>query len=1086
MINIYKASAGSGKTFTLAREYIKLLLGRKNDDGSYSLNVGAHNAHRSILAITFTNKATEEMKSRIIHELALIAGLEKNQKKESLYSGYLCKSLSCTESQLKKEAARALHELLYDFSFFSISTIDSFFQTILRAFAREAEISGNYDLELDDKAIIAMSIDKLLQDLNHGEESRKKAFLIKWLTDYMTALIEDGKTFNIFNRSSKIHGELISFVKDITDDDYRENETGLLNYFSNETLFSEFKTRIFDTIRKHKEAVKMVSQNALDAIVSHGADALVYSNIINTLKKWAQSGFDKKPLGITVKKAIEDIDAAYKKAALNSPVREHLDRIISDALHQIDNCSSLIRTLRIISQNLYQLGLISSIATYLYRYRQENSTILLSDTNTLISKIIGVDNPDTASDEAPFLYERVGVRYHHFLIDEFQDTSHSQWANIRPLVRESLAYGHDNLVIGDEKQCIYRFRNSDPSLLHNLHLEPMAHGRVTISGDKLTENTNWRSSADVIEFNNKFFSALVRNLGFEDIYSNVAQQISPPHQNHRGFIRVTQYSGSSKGEWIEEALDLTAKELRRQLESGYLPGEIAILVRSRSEGQAVIQHLEEVRHNDPTYPKFRIVSDASLVIGNSPAVILIISRLKLLASTDFAANPRKKSQREVAELINRFETIRSTCASPSQALLAAIDGSVNIEKSDINSNPNIASSVDLITLIETIINDFVPEENRRSDYQFLTAFQELATDFVARGHGDIRSFLQWWEETGSNISVQGASDSTAINILTIHKSKGLEFPCVILPFAHLGSGNHSELSWFKLDSLDGFDKEIIPPMLPLQISKDMLDTPFEEKYLEVSRQNLLDDLNLLYVAFTRAIDELIIGFPSSSARSSGLAEEITDGLASAFSFNDGTIMFGKPTTRKDEKKKEGSVIRPSEHIDPDKYHISNHQDIWANTRLEEKFYNIEEARDRGTMLHDLMSSVYNCSDIDDAVNTLRYSRKAKDLTQHDLSELHSIILKRVNDPRVRRWFEGYRKVLIERPIAVSSNHTVRPDRVVWTEDGHIDVVDFKSGTQPPGRYFKQMREYVDLLCRAGFDNVRGFLYYLDSGDIVQI
>ncbi len=1084
MINIYKASAGSGKTFTLAREYIKLLLGRKKDDGSYSLG-GVHHSHRHILAITFTNKATEEMKTRIIHELALLAGFEKNDKKSD-YLNYLCDCFACNEEALRKEASRALKELLYDFSFFGISTIDSFFQTILRAFAREAEVSGNYDLELDDKAIIAMSIDKLLQDLNHGEETKSKSYLIKWLTDYMTALIEEGKTFNIFNRSSQIHGELISFVNDITDDDYRENEENLLRYFSDEKQFGEFKSQIFNTIRDSKETAKEACQTAMNLVESLDAQSLINSNVLKPIATWAKSGFEKKSLSATVRKAMDDIYSAYKKNGLNSPLRDRLDPVLCTALQCMKGSYNVVRTLNIISRNHYQLGLLSTIVNYLDKYRRENSTILLSDTNSLISKIIGVDKENRDSADAPFLYERVGVRYHNYLIDEFQDTSHSQWLNIRPLIKESLAHGYDNLVIGDEKQCIYRFRNSDPTLLHKLHEEPMAAGCVNITGDKLSENTNWRSSRDVIEFNNRFFSSLVSILDFEDIYSNVRQQVSPKHTDHRGYIVAKQYVGSKKDDWYTEALDFTASHIRRQLEAGYNPGDIAILVRRGDEGRAVINYLEALKHSDPTFPDFRIVSDASLIIGNSPTVSLIISRLRLLASTDFTADPRKKSQREVAALINRFETFRSTGTSPSEALVSAIKGNDSPGFSSVNSNPQAASAVDLITLVETIIDDFVPTENLRSDYQFIAALQEMVTEFVRRGQGDIRSFLRWWDDSGSRTAIAGANDRSAINILTIHKSKGLEFPCVIIPFAHLGAGINRDLSWFKIGSIPGFDDRIIPPMLPLQLSADMKETVFEQKYSEVVRENKLDDLNLLYVAFTRAIDELIIGFPPGSARNSGMSKDISDGLKAAFPEFDDSFEQGSPTKPSEKPDKTSGANKPTLHVDMDSYHTSHHRDIWAKTRLEDKYYSIAEARDRGTLLHDIMASISHRDDVDTAINSLRYLRKAKNLSEKDLDGISSIIKKRVNDPQASRWFDGFEKVMTERPISISPDDTIRPDRVVWTADGYVDVIDFKSGSQPPQRYFKKMKDYKDSLIASGHDRVRGFLYYLDSGKIIEV
>ncbi|MDE6813473.1 MAG: UvrD-helicase domain-containing protein, partial [Duncaniella sp.] len=357
------------------------------------------------------------------------------------------------------------------------------------------------------------------------QETPKSVRLVNWLSSYMTQLVEDGNAFNVFNRSLKIHSNLIKFINEITDDVYRENENELLGYLSDETKFNDFKNRIYTQMREIKQRTAEAARKAIEAINNTPEGDKVKANIIKGLAKWTVTGYDSEGPSKTLVAAMEDISTAYKKGIGN---RDTLDGILNEVLEIIRISDSRITMLRLIAANLYQLGLLSSLAEYIDKYRRENSTILLSDTNALISRIIG-------GEDAPFLYERVGVWFKHYLIDEFQDTSYSQWSNIRPLIKESLAYEYDNLVIGDEKQCIYRFRNSDPSLLHNLHTDSMAEGRSEVRGNKIEENTNWRSSVDVIRFNNTFFSALVRNLGFEDIYSNVAQQISPKHSSHRGY-----------------------------------------------------------------------------------------------------------------------------------------------------------------------------------------------------------------------------------------------------------------------------------------------------------------------------------------------------------------------------------------------------------------------------------------------------------------------------------------------------------------------------------------------------------------------
>lgn len=1107
MINIYKASAGSGKTFTLAREYIKLILGHKNENGDYVLSRHFNNSHRSVLAITFTNKATEEMKSRIIHELAVIAGCEVGWTEKSPYEKDLCETFKCTPEELKTRAKDVLHDLLYDFNFFSVSTIDSFFQLILRSFAHEAEVSGNYDVELDDSTVISMSVDNLLQDLNHDTTTQCSGHLVKWLSNYMTQLIENGKSFNLFNRSSNVHDEFVKFIGDITDDTFRENESLIVEYLSDIARFEEFKDTVFsrksaikkETIRACADAISAIEQNGLDS------GDVINKTFLKTLKNWSATGYspdssDKLQSGIT--KVRENIENAYKKSSKNAYLRtEHIDGLISEAVERCTFSYENVRLLNIISDNLYQLGLFSTIINYIDKYRRENSTILLSDTNALLAKIIG--NEDT-----PFLYERVGLWYHHYLIDEFQDTSFSQWQNLRPLIKESLSYDYDSLVIGDEKQCIYRFRNSDPSLLHNLHTEPEVCGRATISGNTLAENTNWRSSADVIRFNNTLFSAIARNLGYADMYENVAQQISPKHAEHRGYVKISRLSDKEESVTIQKSLDIITEDLRRQLNSGYLPGDIAILVRTWKEGERVIRHLESIKQSDPTFPKFQIVSDSSLRISRSQSISLIISRLRLLCASDRIHNSNKKSQKEIAAVINAYESERSKNTSSSEALKKALT-SLSEEQTIVHEdNSCYGKEMDLTSLIEGIINQTLPKENLHNDNVFITAFLDLVSDFVSKGHGDIRSFLTWWDESGYKSSVAGAKDDYSLNILTIHKSKGLEFSCVHIPFGELKSSSHNDIAWFELSDIPGVRAEIIPPMIPLRISKAMENTIFENHYNAVSSQKSLDTLNLLYVAFTRAVDELCVNISTAPKRS--FANTIIDAIdvsdscfcsqlmyvnninTSALSpfiplkFDDNDILIlGAPTIReKKEISSQKTAMAPVRQNGMPDYYVRAGESIWDNTKLD-RFHDIEIARERGILLHDLMAHIKTPADIPNAINIMKLSVGAKELSQSEIQEIRYLITQRVNDKRAAQWFNDFNRVLIERPLGISDGTTKRPDRVVWTKNGEVHVIDYKSGNQPAQRYKKQINEYVTILSSLGYERVKGFVYYLDTGKIVK-
>ncbi|MCM1051720.1 MAG: UvrD-helicase domain-containing protein [Paenibacillus sp.] len=1108
MINIYKASAGSGKTFTLAREYIKLILGHKTDEGTYVLNrPGDASSHRNVLAMTFTNKATEEMKSRIIHELAVLAGCEPGWTDRSPYEADLCKEFGCDCVRLAEASRMALRSLLYDFGRFSISTIDSFFQMVLRSFAHEAEVSSNYALELDDNEVIKMSVDQLLQSLNHGRPSRRSHEIETWITGYMKSLIEDGSQFTLFNRNGNVHDGLIKFIGSIHNDTFRENEKLIMDYLSDPGKFSQFRDCIHESGVALKEETARVCRDALAEIETSPCKDSLKVAVVNAVKGWAETGWHTNKDGslqAAVTSAVADAgsvwkDAARKKGAV-SPVVETL---VADAMAMIVRCHESMTMLRVVRTNLYQMGLLSALMELIDRFRKENSTLLLSDTNSLLSKIIG-------DEDSPFLYERLGVRYHNYLIDEFQDTSLSQWANMRPLMKESLAYGYDNLVIGDEKQCIYRFRDSDPSLLHYLDREPWAVGYTVTRGADVSENTNWRSSADVVRFNNSLFSAIARRWGMDDVYSNVVQQVSSKHGSHRGYVRVKCFNSPEATD--DDALAYMCGEMRRQLSSGYSPGDIAILVRRAKDGEKVIKYLEEVRKNDPDFPRFDIISDKSLMISQSDAVLNVISRLRLLSSSDVVVDKYHKSNREVSMILNDYERVLTDGASPAEALGKALGNMRRRASSDAGGDIAVTEQdrpehltlhgVDLVSLVESLVSA-LPAGVRDKENIYLSAFMDLVVKYVGQGSADIRSFLQWWDDTGRRASISGGTDSRALNILTVHKSKGLEFHCVHVPFAEFAVVGNKDVAWFELPSIPGVPDEILPPMMPLKVSSALASTPLAEQYREIQRENVLDRTNLLYVAFTRAVDELIVGVKVSKSITDGrgdaewpsVAQTIYDGIAGGgdpdiepLAFDDGMeYRLGNPTTKAVEEKGKSTAMRPSTSDRLPGYESTSAVSVWKNTNVDTGRLNrIEVARERGLILHGVMSHIRHRGDVDAAMRMLRSTPDARRLTSADMEALHDLARERVDDPEARQWFDGFSKVYVEREVLSADGELRRVDRVVWTADGEIHVIDYKTGRQDPRKYKRQVREYMEFFRKVENLPVRGFLYYLDSGEIVEI
>ncbi|MDE6037791.1 MAG: hypothetical protein K2G05_05975, partial [Duncaniella sp.] len=437
-----------------------------------------------------------------------------------------------------------------------------------------------------------------------------------------------------------------------------------------------------------------------------------------------------------------------------------------------------------------------------------------------------------------------------------------------------------------------------------------------------------------------------------------------------------------------------ARELRRQLQSGYKPGDIAILVRRGGEGEEVIRYLEEVRRADPSYPEFDIISDKSLLILGSDAVTNIISRLRMLSSVEITTERHSKSNREVARILNDYEKAFTSGYAPDEALRLALDNmrarSDGEETAARHYLENETLHVgDLISLVESIISTNVDPALRESDSVYITAFVDLLAKFVGQGHADIRSFLQWWDDNGCKTSIAGSSDTRALNILTVHKSKGLEFPCVHIPFGEFTTVNKGDTAWFELPQIDGVPDDLLPPMMPVTVSKDLVSTPFAPQYEVIKRQQLLDQTNLLYVAFTRAVDELIVGVQvSKKIRNEALApgeipnvaRTIYEGINGAkasehlsMAFDDELrLIIGSPTVKKEKEKEKGTAMRPSESVRLPAYESTSSESVWENTNIDTQRLNrIEVARERGLILHELMSQIRRSTDVDRAFTLLK-------------------------------------------------------------------------------------------------------------------
>ncbi|MDE5941467.1 MAG: UvrD-helicase domain-containing protein, partial [Muribaculaceae bacterium] len=920
MLQIHKASAGSGKTFALTREYLKLLLGCKGDDGRYRLRpLSAYGhmspkAHGEILAVTFTNKATEEMTARIIKELALLADESGDG---SPYRNDFIKEFGCTQAELAAHAGIALTDLLCNFSWFNVSTIDSFFQGVLNTFSRELDLSPTRNVEIDDHYPLAVAVGNMLMSVNSnrsdGKRNELRRYLEGWLLLYMRSVAADGGGFNLFSRSSGLNADLISDIGKFFNEKYKMNREVIDAYLSDPERIVRF-TRAIAPARSLAPLQKLAVESCRRTF-QMGSE-LINHHVANSMGVIAREGLSKPPSG-SWQTALEN--PAKRFRAKVQPSAE-LEEALDETLRLVNEYFEKKKFYGFLYKWAFNMGLFGQVQMFLEEYRHDNDLLLLSDTSDLLRRII-------SEDEMPFIYERMGTTIKHYLIDEFQDTSQMQWENLKPLVLESLSRGHDNLIIGDEKQCIYRFRNSDPHLLGNRVeqiVESRFPGALKLRGVDISENCNWRSSADVVRFNNTLFYAMARRMEqglpgnpVSSTYAGLVQQVAPKNADFRGYIKVEFLPTSSDEQLSREEVeqlqfDRMVKEIDRQLSAGYRPGDIAVLVRKKREGKAVIEKLMDVMENDAgwCHGVIPIVSADSMEINLSPAVRMIVNVLRLTTQPMSVTMPGGEVDADGEPLteINpayrrwrmahrfelcRFDQVQETDSdgngvfdsegnpvmrrlTDNEALLKAIAATSTVpgESSDevqqaIDDEIRSLASMDsptLMAMTERIIDRFLTPDGRRRENAFITAFQDLVLDFSENGDNNLHSFLEWWDRTGRFSNVAAPEGIDAINVMTIHKAKGLEFECVHLPYCSdkpvkYNDKNVRSVSWYTLDA--GFIPEVdaadVPPLLPLPNESGNKEiAALKAEAVEWETEQKTDALNVAYVAFTRAVSEMTV------------------------------------------------------------------------------------------------------------------------------------------------------------------------------------------------------------------------------------
>lgn len=1145
MLTVYKASAGSGKTYNLAKYYIKFLLGIKDKEREaratseperldvWQLNLERkrnalkiNNRHRAILAITFTRKATEEMKQRIVKELSDLTRLPNPNEDDANYADDLCKSLHCSRQELQQTAQIALQQLLFDYQNFHVSTIDAFFQRVLHTFAREIDIQTDFQVELNDKLAMQTAVGEMLDDFNTAspiDTDLKKAQLGLWLYNHMRSLIYEGKKADFLNRDSYAHSTLVDLVAQISKESFKRHKDAMDEYL---------KT---DKLDLFAQAIDKYQHDIL-AEIKRDAQAAADDALIDELGKLRS----KKPLAIVRDyllrgRPVRKMDDWTDTQAMNNLINPEADASVSPAAKGLFERSyarhCVYYATESISAALTQLGLLRHAWAYLKQLMQDNNLVLISDANELLEKVIG-------GDDTPFVYERMGLQLVHHLIDEFQDTSTMQWANLFPLVSIGIDDRDDSLIIGDEKQSIYRFRNSDSSILHHGLDEQFDTAQLQHKGNIPIENTNYRSSPDVVRFNNSLFSHLASTLGV-DGYENVAQGINKKHPGHVKFIITRAKSPYSAEDPETKALDEMTAEITRMVGQGeYEHKDIAVLVDTNAQCAKVVDHLVKVG--------VPVLSDEALFLYKSWAVQLVINTLKIIdreqsgdTKRPEADGPRMKATNaQMHNVLSQYELfINDGAATPAEALdraMLSLDATPDAEVGASIERIMALRPSSLAALIETVIEVQIPDAGARLEHSaYLSALQDAAMQFAAKNRGkgaaSLHSFLDWWDDN-PRLAIGGASEADAVKVMTIHKSKGLEFPCVLIPFCKWNAawkdGVRTPTIWtdaLKTNiaglndaavnaGLKKLDISNAPDALYVRLDKRtrMPQSPFYDDFNREWNLAITDTLNKTYVAFTRARSELIvwcevpkdikevdggviggaIAIACGKDRPADVPAELCLDLSAHKSAENPDILVevGQPTVKflSDSEKKdlEKKAERDSHaisvgydvHIRPDVLTVTSINDDQQDV-IDKEPKTQSSIKDEGTLLHEIMAGIAHANDLHSAVQlvTNRHGLDSASAARYEQMLAHFIA-----DERVKPWFEDYERVYIEQPIYIPGvdDDIRRPDRVVVNADGSVDILDYKFGeAEHPSEHYAQVRRYMRLMRAMGHSAVRGYILY---------
>ena len=1052
--SIYDASAGSGNTYALVTEYLKVtLFAPKND------------AYRHILAITFTNKAVHEMKSRIVGSLSEFAKDEPSSKAQDLMQD-LATDTELSIIQIKTKSQQIIKHIIHNYAAFDISTIDKFTHKVIRAFAHDLNLPMTFEVTLDTENLLVEAVDAIIAQAGEDET------LTKLLIDFTMEKTDDDKSWDI-SREILETGRLV----------LNENNRNEITHFQDKSIaeFVEIKNKLAKTCKALEKESVVFAEEAL---------VLIEKNEIDT-KSFSAGHFPKHLLSIQEgkfnpknKTYREFDDIKINKTAKDRTIIESIIPDLLQLLNKVYKAFEKINFYKAFLKNITPLSLLNTVSNELAKIQEEQNVLSISEFNAIIHREI-------QNQPAPFIYERLGERYRHFFIDEFQDTSEMQWQNLIPLIDNALS-GQDDfgvkgtlMIVGDPKQSIYRWRGGKAEQFIELSKDQNPFNNP----DKRLEhlNKNYRSYSQIIKFNNDFFKLLSNEFehpDYKDLYENHSHQKT--NDKTGGYVNISFIPKVETAEGDEEALDktdlyvlATLNTIQKSVQQGFQYKDIVILTRKRSQGIAIANYLTE--------QGIPLLSSETLMIQNATEVRLIIHLLKYLKNSSDLESKANFLQ-YLAQNSQDKLPIHDFIAQ-GMALFQETDFENWLMSFDVSLSFQNIRKKSLYEAVETIIAKFLspPETSVLSKgvgNAYVQYFLDIVLERDIRNQAGISDFLSFWDKNAEKFSIPSPEGTNAVRIMTIHKSKGLEFPVVIFPFAEEDYNRKpKDKLWLNAEEQDfGLPKVLIDNSSAVE----GFGEEAAEVYNQKKQEELLDNINVLYVALTRAEEQL---YMISNMNLSSKGEVPKNNMCSffinylenngAFDKNKLEYEFGNATklsVAKQHVDTSKTIPLVSEILNPKNIKIAQREALMWGTHQ-------QEAIEYGNVIHEILSFVKTKNDVDLAITK---SIENGLITYAQKETVFNTINEIVNHSELEICFADGNEVLNEQAIIQKEGKTIKPDRMVLTKNKEVLLLDYKTGIHNV-KYQQQLENYQTAIESMGYKVVKKALIYIGKGiDVIDL